>query len=79
MNPIITGILTLAHDVMAKINADAARKWLDARTKVMLQINEEEGKGDAANDALIENLYAQLPIIDEAAKNEIALASVTKP
>ena len=72
----VTPLITLATEVMKRINADAAKKWQDQRTQTMLDIQSEEAKGDEANDALIESLYAKLPIIDDAARAELSLSQV---
>lgn len=71
----ITPLIQLATEVMKRVNADAAKKWSDARTANLLQIQEEEAKGDLANDRLIEELYAKQPIIDQAAKDELDRSS----
>jgi len=71
----ITPLILLATEVMKKVNSDAAKRWSEARTQNLLDIQAEEAKGDLANDRLIEELYAKQPIIDQAAKAELDLSN----
>jgi hypothetical protein len=56
-----------------------AHKYQDQFVKLQLDLAEEKKKGYDRDDARIEDLYKQLEIIAEAAKNEIARAGAAVP
>jgi hypothetical protein len=59
------------------LNTAQSMKYLNDSVQCQKDIADEEGKGELADDAKLEVLYAQAVIYFQAAKDEIALAQAS--
>lgn len=73
MIPIVESALSLSIEVFKLINSSTTRKYIDAITKLRLELLQEEAKQDQANDSKCERLEAELKINMDAAREQIML------
>ena len=73
-----TAIAQIVYEIFHMVNHERASEWKNKFTRLQLELQKEEAKGDLSDDAKIEQLRAEFKIIAEAAKNEILTAFLTK-
>lgn len=73
MPGLIGSALSAVSAVFGYLNTEASRKYLNDSVQLSLDIESEEAKGEQADDAKLESLYAKAKVIFQAAKDELAL------
>lgn len=76
--PLIDPLLKLATAVVDGYNLQESRRYVEAIRKTRLEILEERGRGDRADQAKIAHLYKELDIHLEALSQDVMAAMVAE-